>query len=85
MEGASVPYPFCLWGEPLAKNLNPGDLVTHRSRTHDLFIVLGYTYRVSRWGNRRLIKLFCSSTGKQEYILEEQLVMVNPAKSEKSS
>jgi hypothetical protein len=50
-----------------------------------LFIVVGFTYRVSRWGNRRLVKLFCSTTGKQEYILEEQLVMINSANSEKSS
>ena len=69
----------------MAKNLEPGDLVTHRSRVDDLFVVLGFTYRVSRWGNRRLVKLFCSTTGKQEYILEEQLVMVNPKKGKKSS
>ena len=71
----------------MAKNnsLKEGDLVTHRSRSDDLFIVVGFTYRVSRWGNRRLVKLFCSTTGKQEYILEEQLVMINPANNEKSS
>ena len=69
----------------MARDLEPGDLVTHKSRTDDLFIVLGFTYRVSRWGNRRLIRLFCSTTGEKEFILEEQLVMVNPAKSEKSS
>ena len=64
----------------MAKDLSSGDLVTHRDRRDDLFIVIGYTYRVSRWGNRRLMRLFCSTTGKQEYILEEQLVMINPAK-----
>ena len=69
----------------MARDLEPGDLVTHKSRTDDLFIVLGFTYRVSRWGNRRLIRLYCSTTGEKEFILEEQLVMVNPAKSEKSS
>jgi len=78
---------FYLWGAGLAKNnsLKEGDLVTHRSRCDDLFIVVGFTYRVSRWGNRRLVKLFCSTTGGQEFILEEQLVMINPANSEKSS
>ena len=58
-----------------------GDLVSHKSRTDDLFIVIGFTYRVSRWGNRRLIRLFCISTGTKEYILEEQLVMINPVKN----
>ena len=65
--------------------LEVGDLVSHRSRTDDLFIVVGHTYRVSRWGNRRLIKLFCITTGKREFILEEQLVIINPVNSEKSS
>jgi len=76
-----------LWGVTLARSgtLKEGDLVTHRSRTDDLFIVIGFTYRVSRWGNRRLVKVFCSTTGRQEFILEEQLVMINPANSEKSS
>lgn len=69
----------------MARDLEPGDLVTHKSRSDDLFIVLGFTYRVSRWGNRRLIRLFCSTTGETEFILEEQLVMVSPKKSEKSS
>jgi len=69
----------------VAKNLTEGDLVTHRDRRDDLFIVLGHTYRVSRWGNRRLINLFCITTGKREYILEEQLVMINPVNNEKSS
>jgi len=69
----------------VAKELVPGDLVSHRSRVDDLFIVLGFTYRVSRWGNRRLVRLFCSTTGKQEFILEEQLVMISPKKSKKSS
>lgn len=65
--------------------LGVGDLVSHRSRTDDLFIVIGHTYRVSRWGNRRLIRLFCITTGKREYILEEQLVIINPVNNEKSS
>jgi len=65
--------------------LEVGDLVSHRSRTDDLFIVVGHTYRVSRWGNRRLIRLFCITTGKREYILEEQLVIINPVNNEKSS
>jgi len=65
--------------------LEVGDLVSHRSRTDDLFIVIGHTYRVSRWGNRRLIRLFCITTGKREYILEEQLVIINPVNNEKSS
>ena len=65
--------------------LDVGDLVSHRSRTDDLFIVIGHTYRVSRWGNRRLIRLFCITTGKREYILEEQLVIINPVNNEKSS
>jgi len=69
----------------VAKNLVAGDLVTHRDRRGDLFIVIGFTYRVSRWGNRRLMRVFCSTTGKQEYILEEQLVMINPKNNEKSS
>jgi len=68
-----------------SNSLSVGDLVTHRSRSDDLFIVIGFTYRVSRWGNRRLVKLFCSTTGRQEYILEEQLIVINPANSEKSS
>lgn len=62
-----------------------GDLVSHKSRTDDLFIVIGFTYRVSRWGNRRLIRLFCISTGTQEYIVENQLVVINPANDKKSS
>ena len=65
--------------------LEVGDLVSHRSRTDDLFIVIGHTYRVSRWGNRRLIRLFCITTGKREFILEEQLVIINPVINEKSS
>jgi hypothetical protein len=63
--------------------LEVGDLVSHRSRTDDLFIVIGHTYRVSRWGNRRLIRLFCITTGKREFILEEQLVIINPVNGEK--
>ena len=61
-----------------------GDLVSHKSRTDDLFIVIGFTYRVSRWGNRRLAKVFCSTTGETEFILEDQLVMINSIKSQKS-
>lgn len=61
-----------------------GDLVSHKSRTDDLFIVIGFTWRVSRWGNRRLIRLFCITTGTQEYIVENQLVMINSANNEKS-
>ena len=63
--------------------LEVGDLVSHRSRTDDLFIVIGHIYRVSRWGNRRLIRLFCITTGKREFILEEQLVIINPVNGEK--
>ena len=66
-------------------SLNVGDLVTHRSRSDDLFIVIDFTYRVSRWGNRRLVKVFCSGTGRQEFILEEQLIIINTASGEKSS
>ena len=62
-----------------------GDLVSHRDREQDLFIVIGHTYRVSRWGNRRLMRLFCISTGEKEYVLEEQLVMINSKNSKKSS
>ena len=61
-----------------------GDLVSHKSRSDDLFIVIGFTWRVSRWGNRRLIRLFCITTGTQEYIVENQLVMINSANNEKS-
>ena len=84
---ASEQYLSCLWGASLARNgtLREGDLVYHRSRVDDLFIVIGFTYRVSRWGNRRLVRVFCSSTGRQEYILEEQLVIINSSKNEKSS
>ena len=63
----------------MASDLMPGDLVTHRSRVDDLFVVIGFTYRVSVFGNRRLIRLFCSRTGKEEYIIEEQLVMITAA------
>lgn len=64
--------------------LELGDLVSHRDRRDELLIVIGHTYRVSRWGNRRLMSVFCSTTGRQEFILEEQLVMINPANSKKS-
>ena len=69
----------------MAKFLEIGDLVSHKSRSDDLFIVIGFTYRVSRWGNRRLIRLFCISTGTQEYILEDQLVMINPVNNEENA
>ncbi len=69
----------------MAKFLEIGDLVSHKSRNDDLFIVIGFTYRVSRWGNRRLIRLFCISTGTQEYILEDQLVMINPVNNEENT
>ena len=69
----------------MAKFLEIGDLVSHKSRGDDLFIVIGFTYRVSRWGNRRLIRLFCISTGTQEYILEDQLVMINPVNNEENA
>mgnify|MGYP003120542176 FL=1 len=68
----------------MAVGLEAGDLVSHKDRGGDLFVVLGYTYRVSRWGNRRLMKLFCSTTGKQEYILEEQLIVVSTVKNKKN-
>ena len=82
-----VLYLSYLLGAFLAKSgtLKEGDLVIHKDRRHDLLIVIGHTYRVSRWGNRRLMKVFCSTTGKQEYILEDKLVMINSANSEKSS
>jgi hypothetical protein len=69
----------------MAKGLISGDLVSDPSRTDELFVVIGFTYRVSQWGNRRLMKLFCSSTGRVELILEERLVVISPANSEKSS
>jgi len=68
----------------MAEFVEIGDLVSHSSRTDDLFIVIGFTWRVSRWGNRRLIKLFCITTGSREYIIEDQLVMINPANNQKS-
>ena len=65
--------------------LELGDLVSHKSRTDDLFIVIGFTYRVSRWGNRRLVKLFCSSTGGKEFIVEDQLVRIDTKKDENNA
>jgi hypothetical protein len=62
-----------------------GDLVSHKSRTDDLFIVIGFTWRVSRWGNRRLIRLFCITTGTQEYIVENQLVRIDTKKDENNA
>tara|TARA_R100001082_G_scaffold109375_1_gene86427 strand:+ start:836 stop:1045 length:210 start_codon:yes stop_codon:yes gene_type:complete len=69
----------------VAKNLMLGDLVYHRDNAATFYIVVGFTYRVSRWGNRRLIKLFCATAGKIKMVLEEQLVLVNSVESEKSS
>jgi len=69
----------------MAEFVEIGDLVSHNSRTDDLFIVIGFTWRVSRWGNRRLIKLFCITTGSREYIIEDQLVMINPANNQKNA
>jgi len=65
--------------------LEIGDLVSHKSRTDDLFIVIGFTYRVSRWGNRRLVKLFCSTTGEKEFIVEDQLVRIDTKKDENNA
>jgi hypothetical protein len=78
-------YLSCPWAVPLAKNLVNGDLVSRRVGAGELYIVIGFTYRVSRWGNRRIMKLFCSATGKLECVLEEQLVVISPANSEKKS
>ena len=69
----------------MAKFLEIGDLVSHKSRTDDLFIVVGFTYRVSRWGNRRLVKLFCSTTGEKEFIVEDQLVRIDTKKDENNA
>ena len=66
----------------MAKDLSLGDLVTHRSRSEDLFVVIGYTYRVSIYGNRRLIRLFCGRTGQVELIIEEQLEIITSASKE---
>ena len=65
--------------------LEIGDLVSHKSRTDDLFIVIGFTYRVSRWGNKRLVKLFCSTTGEKEFIVEDQLVRIDTKKDENNA
>jgi len=65
--------------------LEIGDLVSHKSRIDDLFIVIGFTYRVSRWGNRRLVKLFCSTTGEKEFIVEDQLVKKKKKKDENNA
>ena len=65
--------------------LEIGDLVSHKTRTDDLFIVIGFTYRVSRWGNRRLVKLFCSTTGEKEFIVEDQLVRIDTKKDENNA
>lgn len=65
--------------------LEIGDLVSHKSRIDDLFIVIGFTYRVSRWGNRRLVKLFCSTTGEKEFIVEDQLVRIDTKKDENNA
>ena len=65
----------------MAKNICPGDLVAHRDKTDELYVVIDHTYRVSRWGNRRLILLFCTTTGEKKYILEEQLVLIKSKKT----
>ena len=62
-----------------------GDLVCHRDNPSPLYIVVAFTYRVSRWSNRRLVKLFCPATGRIKIILEEQLVMVSAANNEKNT
>ncbi len=69
----------------MAKNLELGDLVSRRDREGELYIVIGYTYRVSRWGNQRVMKVFCSTAGRQIFVLESLLVVINPANSVKSS
>ena len=69
----------------MAKNLELGDLVSRRDREGELYIVIGYTYRVSRWGNQRVMKVFCSTTGRQMFVLESILIVINSANSEKSS
>jgi len=69
----------------LAKNLEVGDLVARKDDSTSLLIVVGYTYRVSRWGNQRVMKLFCSATGRQTYVLEKLLIIINSANGEKSS
>lgn len=66
-------------------SLFEGDLVCHRDNSFPLYIVVGFTYRVSRWGNRRLVKLFCPVMGRIKIILEEQLVMISAANNEESS
>jgi hypothetical protein len=69
----------------LAKNLELGDLVSRKDREGELYIVIGYTYRVSRWGNQRVMKVFCSTTGRQMFVLESILIIINSANSKKSS
>jgi hypothetical protein len=64
-------------------SLSVGDLVTLKKNRAELFIVIGFTYRVSRWGNQRLIKLFSISESKQKFILESALKIISPAKDEK--
>ena len=66
----------------MARDLCQGDLVTHRSRCEDLFVVIGYTFRVNIHDTRRLIKLFCARTGRIESLLEEQLVIVRSVNKE---
>ena len=69
----------------MSKNVEIGDLVTHKRRNDELFIVTGYTYRITRWARRKLMRVYSSKTGEQEFILEEQLVIINPVNSEKSA
>ena len=61
----------------MAKNLELGDLVSRKDREGELYIVIGYTYRVSRWGNQRVMKVFCSTTGRQMFVLESILIIIN--------
>jgi hypothetical protein len=78
-------YPFYPWAEIEANDLENGDLVSRKDKEGELYIVIGYTYRVSRHGNQRIMKLFCSITGQQTFILEKNLVIINAAKKIKKS
>ena len=69
----------------MAKNLELGDLVSRKDREGELYIGIGYTYRVARWGNQRVMKVFCSTTGRQMFVLESILIIINSANSKKSS
>mgnify|MGYP006263207651 FL=1 len=69
----------------MANKLVVGDLVSHRKNSDELLVVLGFTYRPARWGNKRLAKVFCSSTGKTKFVVEDQLVIVSPKKNENNT